>query len=203
MRISRCYPNFCRTCRQTLSEILLLYQAYHLPNRNLGHVCVDRHWPESHLTVLTDYVTRVRSTNLPLRLLTENEVFRLMVWANPTNDPKRGYDQYGTASATLAEVCLKPLSCSLSYDIQNSWVQIIRTLWHINPAIAVHLPERFKSPIVRNEVSKLVRSSTLEAVDVPEALPFLLSERLDPKFRRDFRVSTKASLICSTLTSED
>jgi hypothetical protein len=34
-----------------------------------------------------------------------------MVWANPTNDPKRGYDQYGTAAAALLEVRLITLPC--------------------------------------------------------------------------------------------
>ena len=62
--------------------------------------------PQPHADSLVDYATRLRSINLPLRLLTENEVFRLMVWANPTNDPKRGSDQVGTTLATLFEVRL-------------------------------------------------------------------------------------------------
>lgn len=47
--------------------------------------------------LLPDYVTKLRDMNHPLRLLTENEIFRLSVWANPTNDPKRGTDVIGTA----------------------------------------------------------------------------------------------------------
>lgn len=162
------------------------------------------HSPRPYPDSLVDYATRLRSINLPLRLLTENEVFRLMVWANPTNDPKRGSDQVGTTAATLFEVRLIQFGhVSLLNNVQTSWVQLIRTVWQINPAIAVHLPERFKSPVVRNEVSKLVRSSTIEALDVPEALPFLLGDRLDPKFRRDFRVTAKARLTCSPLISGD
>jgi phosphatidylinositol 4-kinase len=42
--------------------------------------------------------------NYPLRLLTENEIFRLTVWANPTNDPKRGTDVIGTAGAAVVDV---------------------------------------------------------------------------------------------------
>lgn len=79
--------------------------------------------------------------------------------------------------------------------MQTSWAQIIRTVWQINPAIAIHLPERFKSPVVRNEVSKLVPSYTIEALDIPEALPFLLGDRLDPKSRQDFRVTIIARLV--------
>lgn len=61
-------------------------------------------------------------------------------------------------------------------------------MWQINPAIAVNLTERFKTPLARNEVAKLVRSSPLEVVDTPEALPFLLGDRLDPNVRRDLKV---------------
>ena len=126
--------------------------------------------------------------NLPLRLLTENEIFRLTVWANPTNDPKRGTDHSGTAAATLLEVrSIRRPATSTEHE-QSAWSPIVRTLWQINPAIAIYLPERFKSPVVRNEVSKLVRSSTLEVLDVPEALPYLLGDKLDPRVRRDFKV---------------
>lgn len=125
--------------------------------------------------------------NHPLRLLTENEIFRLNVWTNPTNDPKRGTDVIGTA---LTEVIKTTSSSSpqLNAYLQGSWPGIVRTVWQINPAIAVFMPERFKSPVVRNEVSKLVRSSTLDVLDIPEALPFLLGDRVDPNVRRDLKV---------------
>lgn len=46
----------------------------------------------------------MRSLNLPLRLLTENEIFRLSVWMNPSNDPKKGGDLVGNTERTLLEV---------------------------------------------------------------------------------------------------
>ena len=52
----------------------------------------------------------------------------------------------------------------------------------------MYLSERFKNPIVRNEVGKLVRSSSLDILDTPEALPFLLGDRIDPSVRRDLKV---------------
>jgi len=61
-------------------------------------------------------------------------------------------------------------------------------VWEINPAIAVHLPERFTSTTLRNEVTKLVRSSPLEVLDVPEALSFLVGDKLEPYPRRDLKV---------------
>ena len=39
-----------------------------------------------------------------LRLLVENEILRLNVWNNPTNDPKRGPDSTGTVERTMSDV---------------------------------------------------------------------------------------------------
>jgi phosphatidylinositol 4-kinase len=50
------------------------------------------------------------------------------------------------------------------------------------------MTERFKQTTVRVEVGKLVRSSTLAVLDVHEALPFLVGDRLDPSIRRDLKV---------------
>ena len=36
-----------------------------------------------------------------LRLLIENEILRLNVWNNPTNDRKRGADNIGTVEKTM------------------------------------------------------------------------------------------------------
>jgi phosphatidylinositol 4-kinase len=61
-------------------------------------------------------------------------------------------------------------------------------LWQINPAIAVYMAERLKSPFIRNEIGKLVRSSTLDVLDTPEALAFLLGDKFDPAIPRDLKV---------------
>jgi len=50
------------------------------------------------------------------------------------------------------------------------------------------MSERFKFASLRNEVTKLVRSSTLEVLDVPEALLYLIGDRLDPAVHRDLKV---------------
>ncbi|TFK42384.1 hypothetical protein BDQ12DRAFT_676115 [Crucibulum laeve] len=118
------------------------------------------------------YANRMRNINHPLRLLVENEISRLSVWLNPTNDPKRGGDLIGNTEKTTAD---------------TSWSGIVRTLWQINPATAIHLTERFKNGMARNEVGKMVRSSTVDVLNIPEALPFLIGERLDPNVRRDLK----------------
>jgi len=39
-----------------------------------------------------------------LRLLVENEILRLNVWNNPSNDPKRGADSIGTVDKSMNDV---------------------------------------------------------------------------------------------------
>lgn len=53
------------------------------------------------------------------------------------------------------------------------------------------MPERFKSLAVRNEVSKIIRSNPRDVLDIPEALAFLLGDRVDPTIRRDLKVRNK------------
>ncbi|KAG6880260.1 hypothetical protein C0992_001828 [Termitomyces sp. T32_za158] len=135
------------------------------------------------------YANRLRSINHPLRLLTENEMMRLSVWNNPTNDPKRGNDHIGTIGASMLEVkdfiCF-PVNQSLKRGSQSTWHTVLRTVWEISPMIAVYLVERFKNPTVRNEVTMMVRANPLEVIDVPEALPLFIGEKVDGYFRRDF-----------------
>lgn len=134
----------------------------------------------------------MRSLNLPLRLLTENEIFRLSVWGNPTNDSKRGADIVGSTEKTLLDVSeaeeICPILCLCS-SAKAAWSTIIRTLWRLDPAIVVHLAERFKNPSVRHEVGKTVRFNASDVLDVPEALSFLLGDRLDSAISRNLKVS--------------
>jgi phosphatidylinositol 4-kinase A len=56
------------------------------------------------LKLLIEYTSRLKSINHPLRLLVENEIFRLAVWANPSNEVKRGTDHVGTSERNMLEV---------------------------------------------------------------------------------------------------
>ncbi|KAH7923479.1 hypothetical protein BV22DRAFT_1036261 [Leucogyrophana mollusca] len=118
------------------------------------------------------HAARLKSINQPLRLLVENEIFRLTVWANPSNDVKRGTDHFGTAERNMLE---------------PSWAAVVRTAWEIDPAIAIYITERFKSPTAHAEVEKLVRSNTSEVVNTPEALRFLIGDHFEGKFRRELK----------------
>lgn len=46
----------------------------------------------------------LKNLGLPLRLLVENEIFRLTVWRNPLNDTKRGVDHVSALEKTMLDV---------------------------------------------------------------------------------------------------
>lgn len=89
------------------SEVHLNYQAYRRLNYHLVvpvSIVLAVSLSPYVTKYLSDYINRLRNINHPLRLLTENEIFRLTVWANPTNDLKRGSDHLNTTASTLLEV---------------------------------------------------------------------------------------------------
>lgn len=47
----------------------------------------------------------MKGANRLLRLLVENEIFRLTVWDNPSNDVKRGLDPIGSMERVMVDVC--------------------------------------------------------------------------------------------------
>ncbi|KAG2100206.1 uncharacterized protein F5147DRAFT_710970 [Suillus discolor] len=118
------------------------------------------------------YATRLKNINQPLRLLIENEIFRLTVWANPSNEAKRGSDIHGLLERNMLE---------------SAWPGIVRTVWEVDPAITVHLTERFKSPAAHAEVQNLVRSNASQVVDTPEALRFLIGDSFRSGPRRELK----------------
>ncbi|CAL1705565.1 unnamed protein product [Somion occarium] len=120
----------------------------------------------------TQHVTALKALNLPLRVLVDDEISRLTVWVNACNDPKRGPDHFGTVDKTLTD---------------NSWQSIVRNAWQVDPAVAIFLTERFNVASVHSEASKLVRSNTREALDIPEGLRFLISDTTQSPIRRDLK----------------
>ncbi|CDZ97121.1 phosphatidylinositol 4-kinase [Phaffia rhodozyma] len=114
---------------------------------------------------VSDYRTLHAEKLKLLNLLIDNEIGRLSVWSNPMSDAAR------THRSTLEKSI-------------RTWPHLVKTAWGISPAVAVHMAERFKNPIVITEVSALIRSRPKEAIDVPEALHFLLGNRLERTTRK-------------------
>ncbi|GBE82149.1 Phosphatidylinositol 4-kinase stt4 [Sparassis crispa] len=151
-----------------LSEFLSYLQADSIR----GYQTISSLSPAQSPSQNAAYMASLKNLNLPLRLLIENEISRLTVWANPINDPNRGSDYLTAIEKTM---------------LDSSWISTVRRTWEIDPAIAVFLTERFNNSTIHSEVAKLVRSSTLDVLDVPEALSFLVGERLDRSVRRDLK----------------
>ncbi|KAH9952080.1 atypical/PIKK/PI4K protein kinase [Amylocystis lapponica] len=151
-----------------LSEFLSYLQA----DTIRGFPAISSLSPAQASSQTSQYTTSLKNLNLPLRLLVESEISRLTVWLNPMSDPKRGSDYVATIEKTMLE---------------STWINAIRRTWDIDPAIAVFLAERFNHPAVHSEVSRLVRSRTMDVLDAPEALNYLVGDKLDPSLRRDLK----------------
>ncbi|KAL5511303.1 STT4 [Sanghuangporus vaninii] len=116
--------------------------------------------------------SEMKNANRLLRLLVENEIFRLTVWNNPLSDVKRFVDPYGSLERIMVE---------------GAWINEIRTAWKIDPALVVYLPERFKSIPVENECGRWIRAHTQEVLDYPEALNFVVGKGLSTVIQRDLK----------------
>ncbi|KAJ9125427.1 hypothetical protein QFC22_000388 [Naganishia vaughanmartiniae] len=114
---------------------------------------------------LRDYASKNTERTQLLNLLLENEISRLRVWMNVTSDPARDLPS-GVRSS---------LESTVSND---AWPRMVRAAWHIDPAIAVHMGERFKIPHVHSEITRIIKLAPRAAIEVPEALQYLLGIEL-------------------------
>ncbi|CCM00003.1 uncharacterized protein FIBRA_02028 [Fibroporia radiculosa] len=151
-----------------LSEFLDYLQADSIK----GFPAISSLNPVQSLSQVPQYVISLKNFNIPLRLLVENEISRLTVWSNPVNDSTRGADHIASLEKTI---------------LDSSWISAVQKTWELDPAIAVYFTERFNHPIVGSEVGRLVRSSTLDALHIPEALPYLIGSKPDLMVRRDLK----------------
>jgi phosphatidylinositol 4-kinase len=98
-----------------------------------------------------------------LQLLVEDELSNLSVWNNPLSDSTRGSDYSGAMLKAMNDA---------------KWSYMLELAWKVDAAIAVHMVKRFKTPFVRQEVGRLVRSQPARAVSVPDALELLIDDHL-------------------------
>jgi len=65
---------------------------------------------------------------------------------------------------------------------------VVRSVWEIDPAITIHMMERFKSPVVHAEVQRLVRASPAVVMHIPEGLCYLIDDTTRLNQRRELKV---------------
>jgi phosphatidylinositol 4-kinase len=129
-------------------------------------------WLVPGSTSLQDYISQNRERVRLLQLLVESEINRLLVWSNPTNNRERSFAQAGILESQIGA---------------DEWATLVRTGWKIQPAVAVHMGERFKHLNVSNEIVRLVRLQPRAVLGVPEALTYFLGDKFDPSIRSNLK----------------
>lgn len=103
--------------------------------------------------------------NLILSLLA-TEIEFLLAWHNPLSCSELTIPGEETISNWRTQTA--------SQAVEKSYRDIVRLAWEISPALAIHLPHRFKnSDVIINELSKLVKSQPSLVSHIPEALQYL------------------------------
>jgi len=83
---------------------------------------------------------------------------------------------------------------------QSTWPGLVRTVWEVDPAVAIYLMERFKSPSAHAEVENLVRSNASQVLSAPEALRFLIGDHFRGGQRRELKVTPNPTRIVRKFT---
>lgn len=105
--------------------------------------------------------------NLILSLLA-NEIEFLLTWYNPLACPEMLIPGEDTINAWRVQ--------TVSQTTERSTREMVKLAWDISPALAAYLPHRFKSsPIIINELSKLVKAQPTALSHIPEALQYLVA----------------------------
>ncbi|GAA5933147.1 1-phosphatidylinositol 4-kinase STT4 [Sporobolomyces koalae] len=103
------------------------------------------------------------------KVLLSDEADRLRLWLNPTQESKRGPIMSATGQSP------------------DRMVKLARFAWRKWPKVTVHLPDRFKSPLLSNEITELVRSDPLTVQDSPHALAYFLDDGIPSESRSKLR----------------
>ncbi|KAF2265626.1 phosphatidylinositol 4-kinase-like protein STT4 [Lojkania enalia] len=98
-----------------------------------------------------------------LSLLLTNEQTRLMVWLFPLDYQKKHNFTSGQSSSTLSEA-------SITAHLKTAWAE--------NPALAVHLTQRFQSFRLNSEVRWQVLNFPHRVLEEPDAIELLLGNQL-------------------------
>ncbi|CAG8611324.1 9214_t:CDS:10 [Cetraspora pellucida] len=165
--------------RAMLSEYKLLIEVYRLVENDkieLNEVLVTTPKKYSQFALSSPLITaqdkskdevinQFKKSKSLLLLFLESEINNMATWCNPLNSPDTIRDTFvSSAEKGLAE---------------EEWKNIIRHSWTISPSLTVQLTARFKQPNVQNEVHKILYNNSADAIRVADALPLLLSDKLN------------------------
>jgi phosphatidylinositol 4-kinase A len=109
----------------------------------------------------------IRETKRLLQILLKDETFRVHTWLSPLSN----------------DLSVSPLSLE-----EGIWPAVVRLAWKIDPYIAVHLSERFVSPSMMKEISRLIMANPEDTIESPVAAQILLGDSLTPDSRFPLKV---------------
>ncbi|EGG17773.1 phosphatidylinositol 4-kinase [Cavenderia fasciculata] len=98
-------------------------------------------------------------------LLVGNELERMSAWNNPIN----------RLTLQIQEQ-LKFSYDNLPKNMKSSWREYLVSSWRIDPRLAVHFSARFQLAKIRRILSEMVVKNTKAVLNIPEALPLLITE---------------------------
>jgi phosphatidylinositol 4-kinase len=107
-----------------------------------------------------------------------NEQTRLMVWLFPLNYEKRHHFISGQHSKGIPDVSTRLFRRGHFLISQAAISGHLKTAWVENPAIAVHLVQRFQSVQLAQEVRWLVLNFPHKVLEEPDALEILLGSQM-------------------------
>jgi len=124
----------------------------------------DAQYGTGVLTVLDPQRARELNDQVGLLLmLVGHEIDRIVTWHNPLNRIRLHFDGQ------------KEFSVACSAYVTAQWARLVKTAWRISPRLAFQLPSRFPYPKLARILEAVVLDHAAEVVDVPEALPFLVT----------------------------
>src|SRR5690606_36755382 len=98
-----------------------------------------------------------------LLLLLENEQARVSTWITPLDAPRKQAPVPGIVPRQVSDVTL---------------VTLLQTAWNENPALAIQMIGRFPSKRYEAEVRKMMLAYPEKVVKIPEALYYILGDKL-------------------------
>ncbi|KAF3924761.1 hypothetical protein AA313_de0210069 [Arthrobotrys entomopaga] len=98
-----------------------------------------------------------------LLLLLENEQARVTTWITPLDAPKKQQPVPGVVPRQVSDHLL---------------VSLLQTAWNENPALAIQMIARFPSKRFETEVRKMMLAYPEKVVKIPEALYYILGDKL-------------------------
>jgi phosphatidylinositol 4-kinase len=97
-------------------------------------------------------------------LLISHEIERTIIWHDPQN-----------ADEVIAQLNTDNTIMSHQFMDPRAWKMYIDTAWNFSPKLALRLPIRFPMDCIRFELQRYVKEHAAELVDIPEAVPYLVT----------------------------